>query len=352
MKALVTGATGIVGSNLVRALLDDGHEVRVLLRPSSDSIALRRLPIERWSGDVLKEKSLIGVADGCDVVFHAAAIFAYSGYTRDELDEIAVHGTRNVLSAAADARVKRVVLTSSTVVLGSSTAPDVRDEDSPLDDAYPSSYTLSKLRQEQSALEIARDLKLDVVRVCPGLTIGPNDYRLSPSNGAIVNYLNDPMRSTFRGGCNLVAASDVAAGHIIAALHGDAGRRYVLGGSNLYWYDVHRLISELCGTFGPTLTLNNTLTYMAAAVAETAARLMGKRPAVTRDEATMACRFYWYSSDAITQMGYRPMQPKEALAEALAWLIHRAYLYESVLDQLDPEPSVLTHLRLLSKGST
>jgi len=320
MKALVTGATGIVGSNLVRALLDDGHQVRVLLRPSSDSIALRRLPIERWSGDVLENPSLVGVADGCDFVFHAAAIFAYSGYARDELDEIAVQGTRNVLTAAADAHVKRVVVTSSTVVLGSSTAPDVRNELSQLDDTYQSSYTLSKLHQEQAALEIARELKLDVVFVCPGLTVGPNDYRLSPSNGAIVNYLNDPMRSTFR--------------------------------TNLHWRDVHRMISEHCGTFGPVLTLNNTATYMAAAIAETAARMMGKRPSVTRDEATMACRFYWYSSDAIMQLGYRQTPPEETLAEALAWLIHRAYLYESVLDQLEPDPRVLTHLQLLSKGST
>ena len=191
-----------------------------------------------------------------------------------------------------------------------------------------------------------------MVFVCPGLTVGPNDYRLSPSNGAIVNYLNDPMRSTFRGGCNIVAARDVADGHVIAALHGDDGARYVLGGTNLHWRDVHRLISELCGTFGPALALNNTATYMAAAIAETAARLMGKRPAVTRDEATMACRFYWYSSDAIMQLGYRLTPPEEALAEALAWLIHRAYLYESVLDQLEPDPRVLTHLQLLSKGST
>ncbi len=348
MKALVTGATGIVGSNLVRALLTAGHQVRVLLRAASDASALRLLPIERVTGDVLDEESLVGVAEGCELVFHAAAIFAYAGYTPEELDAIAVGGTRNVLAAAAQAGVRRVVVTSSTVVLGSSDRPEVRDEQSQPDETYVPHYTLSKIRQEEAAFSAGRALGLEVVAVCPGLTVGPHDYRLSPSNGSIVNYLNDPLRSTFPGGCNLVAARDVAAGHLIAALRGDSGARYVLGGDNLHWQDAHKLISELCGTFGPALTLNNTATYLAGSMAETAAKLMGRRPAVTRDEASMACRFYWYSSAAITGLGYTPAPAAEALAEALAWIIYRAYINESVIDRLRPDARVLHHLQVMS----
>jgi dihydroflavonol-4-reductase len=348
MKSLVTGATGVVGSNLVRALLQQGHEVRVLLRPSSDNSALRRLAVERWTGDVLDEQSLAGVADGCEFVFHAAAVFAYSGYARGDLEDIAVRGTRNVLAAAAAARVKRVVVTSSTVVLGSGATPEVRDETSEHNDKYPSSYTQSKIHQEQAALETARELGLNVVIVCPGLTIGAHDYRLSPSNASIVNYLNDPLRSTFPGGCNIVAARDVAAGHIVAAQCGDDGARYVVGGENLRWRDVHGLISKLCGTFGPSLKLNHTATYMAAAIAEASARLAGAKPSVTRDEAAMACRFYWYSSAALERLGYRPGSGEEALAESLAWLIHRAYLNDSVLERLVPGSQVLDRLQLMS----
>lgn len=345
MRALVTGATGIVGNNLVRALLDDGYDVRVLVRSNSDTTSLRRLPVEYWTGDVLDHQSLVGVADGCSLVFHAAAVFAYSGFTQDELDETAVSGTRNVLTAAAHGGAERVVVTSSTVTLGSGTTPDVHDESDTIEEKYPSSYTLSKVRQESAAFEISRDLGLELVVVCPGLTVGSFDYRLSPSNASIVNYLNDPMRFTFPGGCNIVSARDVAAGHIIAALHGVAGERYVVGGENLHWRDVHGLVSALGGTFGPTYTLNNTSTYLAAAAAETSARVMGKRPSVTRDEAIMACRYYWYSSDAISRLGYAPRSSEDALAEALAWLIHRAYLSESVVDRLEPDHRVKEHLR-------
>lgn len=348
MKALVTGATGVVGSNLVRALLAENYEVRVLLRSGSDARALRRLPIEKWTGDVLEKDSLKGMAAGCNFVFHAAALFAYSGYSVRQLNDLAVDGTRNVLSEASASAVDRVVVTSSTIVLGSSATAEVRNEQSPFDDQYPSNYTQSKVQQELAAVEIARNLDLDLVVVCPGLTVGAHDYRLSPSNASVVNYLNDPLRATFLGGCNIVAAQDVAKGHVIAAVRGVRGARYVLGGENLYWKDVHRLISKLAGTFGPSLTLNNTATYLAAAAAETSARLMGKKPQVTRDEATMAGRFYWYSNAAIKQLGFCPVSAEDALAETLAWLIHRAYLNESVIDSLSPDPRVMDHFASMS----
>ncbi len=347
MRALVTGATGIVGNNLVRALLDDGYEVRVLVRPASDNTSLRRLPVEHWPGDILDHHTLVGVADKCSFVFHAAALFAYSGFTQDELDRIAIDGTRNVITAAAHANAERIVVTSSTVTLGSATTPTVRDERDTFEDKYPSSYTLSKVRQEKAAFETCRELGLELVVVCPGLTVGSFDYRLSPSNASIVNYLNDPMRFTFPGGCNIVSARDVAAGHIVAARRGVAGERYVVGGENLHWRDVHRMISALGGTFGPTYTLNNTSTYLAGAAAEMSARIMGKRPSVTRDEATMACHYYWYSSDAISRLGYAATPCEDALADALAWLIHRSYLSESVVDRLTPDDRVREHLQAL-----
>jgi dihydroflavonol-4-reductase len=335
----------------VRALLDAGHEVRVLVRPASDATTLRHLAVERLTGDVLQMDSLHGAADGCDVVFHAAAVFAYWGYTRSELEETAVHGTRNVLAAARAGGAQRVVMTSSSVVLGSSSTPLVRDEHSPQNETNPSSYTLSKMRQEEAAFDMAGDLGLDLVVVCPALTVGAHDYRLSPSNASIVNYLNDPLRSTFVGGCNIVSARDVAAGHLIAAERGTAGARYVLGSDNLHWREVHTLVSELGGTFGPSLTLNNTATYLVASMVETSARLMGIRPAVTRDEAAMAGRFYWYTSEAIVRLGYNPAPSRNALAESLAWLIHRAYLNESVIDGLTPDPLVATHHQAYVRGA-
>jgi dihydroflavonol-4-reductase len=267
----------------------------------------------------------------------------------DEQRDLAVRGTRNMLEAARNARVRRVVVTSSSVVLGSTTTPQVLDEANSVSEAEPSAYTLSKICQEEEALKIGEKLGPPVVAVCPTLVMGAFDYKLSPSNANIVNYLNDPFRSTFIGGCNIVSAADVAAGHIIAAKRGRDGCRYVLGSENLTWEDTHRLISELTGTFGPMLMLNHTASYLAAAAAEASARLTGTRPLVTRDEARMSGRFFWYSHGRIAELGYAPLSARRALSEAIAWLILRSYIADSVMGKLKLSPEVLAARALLAK---
>jgi dihydroflavonol-4-reductase len=164
-----------------------------------------------------------------------------------------------------------------------------------------------------------------------------------------VNYLNDPFRSTFIGGCNIVSAADVAAGHILAAERGTAGRRYVVGAENLTWQDVHRLISDLAGTFGPSTVLNHTAAYLAAAAAEASARLTGVRPLATRAEARMAGRFYWYSHRRIARLGYSPAPAREALAIAVAWLLLRSHIADSVAGKLRLAPEVLTAMARFGK---
>ena len=340
MKVLVTGATGIVGSNLVRALLKASHDVRVLVRPSSDARSLLHLPIERCEGDVLDPPSLHAAVKGRSVIFHAAAVFSYWGMSADEQQDLAERGTRNVLEAARTARVRRAVVTSSSVVLGSTTTRRVLDEANATDEPEPSAYTRSKVSQETVAFRVGEELGVDVVAVCPTLVVGGFDYRLSPSNATIVNYLNDPFRSTFIGGCNIVSAPDVATGHIVAAQHGKAGSRYILGSENLTWPDAHEIISALTGTFGPSLVLNHTASYLAAAAAEASARLTGTRPMVTRDEAKMSGRFYWYSHRRIAELGYAPVSARQALAEAIAWLWVRSYIADSVIGKLTLAPEV------------
>jgi dihydroflavonol-4-reductase len=334
MKVLVTGATGIVGSNLVRALLAGKHDVRVLVRPASDARSLHGLAVERCEGDVLDLASVQAAARGRAVIFHAAAVFAYWGMRAEEQRNLAERGTRNVIEAAHAARVRRVVVTSSSVVLGSTVGRQVLDEENCVEEAEPSAYTRSKIGQEAAAFRKGEELGVEVVAVLPTLVVGGFDYRLSPSNANIVNYLNDPFRSTFIGGCNIVSARDVAAGHIVAAQRGKSGARYVVGSENLAWPEVHGLISELTGSFGPSVVLNHTATYLAAAAAEASARLTGTRPVVTREEAKMAGRFYWYSHRRIGELGYIPAPARQALAEAIGWLWVRSYFTDSVMEKL------------------
>jgi dihydroflavonol-4-reductase len=347
---LVTGATGVVGANLVRELLSDGHEVRVLLRPSSDVRAIDGLDVSRCTGDVMDGATVARAAKHCEIVYHAAALFSYT-VPAAEQQRLAVEGTRTTLRAAKKAGTRRVVLTSSAVVVGSSEKPEIRDEAAEFDEVAPAPYTISKVHQEDVAFEVGHALGLEVVALRPTLVVGAHDYRLSPSNANISNYLNDPFRSTFIGGCNIVDARDVGRAHVIAGTAGEDGGRYIAGGENLSWRDVHSTISELAGTFGPSVHLNHTASYLAAVAAEIAARLAGIRPAVTRDEARMAARFYWYTHRRLSRLAYRPRSAREALANALAWLLYRGYVAHGTAERLRPLPEVEDARAAFASGS-
>ncbi|HEX9372346.1 MAG TPA: NAD-dependent epimerase/dehydratase family protein [Roseiflexaceae bacterium] len=321
MKALVTGANGLIGANLVRELCAAGYEVRAFVRRTSDVRGLAGLAAEIVYGDVLQPETIAAAGEGCDLLFHTAAIFAYWGHTPDELATIAIEGARHAVEAAHRAGVRRVILTSSSVVLGSSARPILRDESAEAREQERPPYDSAKAAQERAAFRRAAELGVELVAVCPTISVGWPDYHLSPSNAVIVTYLNDPLRLTYPGGCNIVSARDVARGHILAAEAGVPGERYVLGSENLEWSTIHRTISELCGVPGPLLYTNHTGAYLAATAEELIAGWMRKRPATTRTQAKMVGRYYWYRHDRAAALGFAPRPARRALAEAIAWLV-------------------------------
>jgi dihydroflavonol-4-reductase len=343
MKALVTGANGLVGSNLVRELSTQGHEVRGMVRRTSDLRSLAGLPVELVEGDVLDEGSLARAAAGCDVMFHTAAIFAYWGHRDAELERITVDGTRNAVAAARAASVRRVVLTSSSVVCGSNARPVERDETCGLDDRDPPFYYVAKARQEATARSLARRNGIELVAVCPTMSVGAHDYRLVPSNQVILRYLDDPFRVTFPGGCNIVHVQDVARGHVLAAEHGEPDGRYLLAGENLEWSLLHRIVAELCGVPAPALLATHTAAYLTACASEAAAWLTGRPPAATRAETKTLGRYYWYSHARASALGYAPRPARRALAEAIAWLLSSPHVSATLRSRLRPAREVLMH---------
>ncbi len=340
MNALVTGSNGLIGSNIVRVLLAQGHEVRGLVRATSDLRALEGLDVEQIPGDVLDRASLEAAMHGCDVVFHTAGIFSYWDRDQPQLESVVVEGTRNAIKAADSQGVRRFVLTSSSVTCGSAPRPEPRDERDHLRDPDAPPYYSMKARQEREAVELADRLGLDLVAACPAITVGGPDYRLLPSNAIIVNYLNDPFCITFPGGCNVVHVEDVARGHVLLAEKGEPGQRYLLGSENLTWTEIHRTIAELCGVRGPTWTATLTAAYMAASAMELAARWTKKPPASTRAEAKALGRYYWYRSDRAMAHGYRPRSSRQALAQAIAWLLESPHLSRAVRERLHPSSEV------------
>lgn len=351
MKVLVTGANGLIGANLVRELLKSGYQVRAMVRPSSDVQYLQGLDIETVYGDVLQAESLISAATDCELIFHTAALFTYWDMSFSGLESLAVDGTLNVIDAAAMTGVSRVMLTSSSVVLGASDRPLLRNESDELDHEESTPYVISKTLQEQRAFEHAAAKGVDLIALCPTMSVGPYGYRLGPSNGLIVAYLQDNTRATFPGGCNIVSVRDVARGHIIAAEKGAAGERYLLGSENLSWSAIHKIISELCGLGGPLWQTNHTVSYLAASWLELVGRLTRTSPLTTRAQARMVGRYYWYDHARIGELGYQPVPARQALAEAIAWLAASPHISRKLRSSMRLSGEVYMARKTLEKRS-
>ena len=312
----------MIGGHLVRALLGGGHDVRALVRTAGRSFVPDGVPVV--VADLLDATADLDAAcGGCDVVFHAAAHFAYGGISSAVLRDTAVVGTERVLRACARAGVGRVVVTSSSVVFGYSRDGSEIVECAGLADgagAGESPYVGAKISQHRCALELGELLGLDVRMACPTMTLGPSGVRLGPSNGLIVAYLMDPLRCTYPGGCNLVSVRDVALGHVLIAERGVAGGSYLLGSANMTWREVHIAIAELAGVAAPRLELTHSLAYLAATVDEIRATLAHRVALSTREQAEMVGRCYWYSHAKAAGIGYSPMPARDALVETISWL--------------------------------
>ncbi len=319
MKVAVTGATGLVGGQVVRAALERGHEVRALVRR-----------VAGWQGGPEVEVVRAGLDDvaaltravrGCDAVVHCAAVYAFGAERAAEVDRVNTAGTVSVLEAAAAAGVRRVVVTSSSVTRGSSTRAVARTEADELGDEPVPTYYRSKVEQERLALTTGERHGLEVVLALPTVVLGGPATRLLPSNAIVLRYLLDVTRSTFPGGCDVVDARDVGAGHVALLERGAPGERYLLGGQNLAWRTLHATVAELAGLPGPYGELPRPVVQAASVVAEAWARLTSTAPLSTRDEASTVGRWYWYDHARAAALGYAPRGGREALASALAWLV-------------------------------
>lgn len=341
MKALVLGATGIVGANIVRALKKRNLDVRALVRTTSDTSAIDGTRVKKLYGDILDPSSLRKAMRGRDVIFHCAAIFSYSGRSEDEMFITAAKGTENVIREAASAGVRRIVLTASSVVLGSSQMPRVIDEEHPGSEAPASSYEKSKIEQLRIAKACADECEMEIVYACPTLCVGPYDRRLTEGNAVITNYMHDPFHSTWDGGVNIVSVTDVAEGHILLAQKGTPGECYLLGADNISWEGLHRVIAELSGVHPPLLHANHTSTCLAAVAYELSSLISGDRPLVSRSQAKMVGRYYWYASGRAGELGYRPVSSRCALSSAIAWLSASDHVTPSLRSRLRMSDEVL-----------
>lgn len=327
MKTLITGANGFVGSAVMHALLDSGHEVRVLVRPESDRRNLEKLPIEISEGDLRDTASLKRAVRGCDNLFHVAADYRLWIPDPKVMYEVNIQGTEALMLAAVDAGIKRVVYTSSVAVLG------LNPDSSPATEETPSSlntmighYKRSKFLAEQTVQRFIAQHRLPVVIVNPSTPIGPRDIKPTPTGRIVLDTIRDRMPAYVDTGLNVVHVDDVAAGHLLAYEKGVPGQRYILGGENMTLLQILQSIDEITGKTGKRTRLPHQLVLPAAWMMEKIAGITGMEPRATVDGVRMAKKQMYFSSEkAVRELGYRYRPAKEALENAITWFEENNY---------------------------
>jgi len=328
MTVLVTGAAGFVGSAVVRTLLARGAAVRAFVRPTSDAGNLEDLRIQIAVGDLRDRRSLDRAVKGCEAVFHVAADYRLWVPQPDAMFDSNVAGTRNVMEAAAEAGVARIVHTSSVATLGLPHPGDVANEDTPAtqqDMIGP--YKRSKFEGEALVRAmIARD-GLPAVIVHPSTPIGPWDRRPTPTGQIIVEAASGHMPAFVDTGLNIVHVDDVAVGHILALERGKPGDRFILGGDNMTLKEILAEIARVTGRPAPRIQVPHNVVMPIAAMAEMWGRISHREPFVTLDGVRLARKKMFFSSErAIAQLGYRPRPAAEAISEAIDWFGRHGYL--------------------------
>jgi dihydroflavonol-4-reductase len=328
MTVLVTGAAGFIGSAVVRALLAKGASVRVFVRPTSDSGNLDDLPVERLFGDLRDRRSVDRAVRDCEAVFHVAADYRLWVPQPKEMFANNVDGTRNVMLAAGESGVPRIVYTSSVATLGLPQDVAAADEDTPATQAdMIGPYKQSKFAAEAVVRAMVADKGLPAVIVHPSTPIGPWDRRPTPTGQIIVEAASGHMPAYVDTGLNMVHVDDVAEGHLLALEQGKPGERFILGGDNLTLKEILVQIGDVTGRPAPRIQVPHKVVMPIAAMAEMWGRISHREPFVTLDGVRLARKKMFFSSErAKRRLGYRPRPASEAIVDAIDWFDRHGYL--------------------------
>ena len=327
MKAFVTGATGFVGSHVATVLADQGADLRLLVRTSSDPKNIQGLNADRVIGDLCEPDSVDRAMAGCDVVFHVAA--DYRLWVRDpaQMYQANVEGTRTILQAARKNHVRRVVYTSSVATMGFTVKNNPVDESSPVSlENMIGHYKRSKYMAEQVALAAGRD-GIDVVVVNPSTPVGEQDIKPTPTGRIVVDFLKKKFPAYVDTGLNLVDVRECARGHAAALEKGRSGERYILGGENLTLKQILDKLAAITGLPSPRVRLPYAVA-LASGVVDTVVTgvVLRREPRVTLDAVRMGRKKMFVSSaKAERELGWKAVSVDAALRRAVQWFTENGY---------------------------
>lgn len=315
---LVTGGTGFIGSNLSARLLELGYIVRILRRPDSDLRVIKGLDVEHRFGDIRDAESLQKAMDGCDTVFHTAAIVTFARKVKALQHEVNVLGTRNVVSACISSHVERLVFTSSIAALGHPSPGEIATELTAYNRGLHTGYKLSKHLAEKEVLA-GVEKGLNAVIVNPSVVIGERDIRMH--GGQLLREARRGLLPFYlAGGMNIAYVGDVVRGHISAAMKGRTGERYILGGHNLTHKEIFRRVAQLVGGRPPFAKLPTPLLRFGTIVIERVCDVVGIEPLISSDMVAEAGMYNWFSSEKAKQeLDYTVTSFDKTILAAYRW---------------------------------
>lgn len=327
MSALITGATGFIGSHIARKLVERGEKVKVLLRKTSKTRNIDDLNVEKVYGDILDKESVIKALQDCDTLYHSAGFVSFRKKDYGKMENINVQGSKTVLSAAVEAGIKRVVFTSSVAALGPGPENGCVTEDTVTDFRSAGIGYMNVKRDAESAALDFCSRGLDVVVTNPSVVLGAGDIYMS-SAGSVLWYCKRRFPGYLDGTLNVTDVEDVAEGHILAAEKGKSGERYILGNTNLTVKEYFNLLEKVTGISSPKLKIPYAFAYATAYLTE---RIMGfdfPNMSTMDVDSVKLTRYNWHadSSKAQRELGYTKTPIEETVRKTVEWFKKNGYL--------------------------
>ena len=339
---LVTGASGFIGSAVVRALLDRGTHVRALIEPGRDDDNLAGLDVERVVGDIRDSATVDEAVDGISTVFHLAAIYRFWAADPDLFYDVNVGGTMNVLRAATRSKSRRLVYTSTVATLGVAEGGNPASEQSLVHFEHLfGHYKRSKYLAEHEVLRAGAS-GLPVVLVHPTFPVGEGDAAPTPTGRTIVEFLNGRIPAYVDTALNVVHVDDVARGHVLAAEAGREGHSYILGGENMSLQAMLSTLAEICGLSAPRVRLHPRVVLPIVRTAEWAeTAVLRREPTLPSEPVRMATtRMEYDDSRARTELGYSSIPAREALVRAVRWYLEHGFVKPARAERIRQAPEL------------
>jgi dihydroflavonol-4-reductase len=332
MKAIVTGANGFIGANVVLALLRENIEVRALVRKQSDTRALAGLDVELVHGDLRDPASVRTAVRGCAALFHTAALYTLWTRTPAEVYATNVAGTETVMKAALEQGIEKIVYTSSESTVASAGDGTAATETGYTDpNRAPGDYKRSKCMAEQLVLKLCQ-AGLPAVIVNPTTPLGPHDYKPTPTGRIVVDFLNGRMPAYVDAGFNFVDVEDVAVGHLLALKKGTRGERYLLGNQNMTFKEMLELLGQIAGRKPPRWRLPLKVALAAAYTDEfVRGKLLGREPRIPVAGVKAAGkRRFFDCSKAQRELGLPQTPLPRTLEKAVNWFRTHGYAKQTI----------------------